>query len=164
MNLLKFLTVFLVAIACWLSFSPEAQANYRVNFYDGDNLILIQGGIKTKVSLACIDAPELKQPGGQVARTALKSLVDRGQISLRIVNKDRFGRLSAEIFAGGKNVNQTLLEAGYVHFNGQWKECDRYQDLELIAKQQQLGILHDQKKAESPAKFRQEGYAYSRNM
>jgi micrococcal nuclease len=161
--LLRFLSCCLVAIACWFGFSGEAQASYRVNFYDGDNLILIQGGIKTKVSLACIDAPELKQPGGQAARKALKSLVDGKQISLRVVNKDRFGRLSAEIFAGGKNINKTLIEAGYVHFNGQWKECDRYQAWERDAKNKQVGIWRSQN-SESPAKFRQEGYAYSKNM
>jgi micrococcal nuclease len=152
----KVLLIVLLIFSFCLAFANSVHAGYAVNFYDGDNLILIQGGIKTKVSLVCIDAPELKQSGGQNARKALKSLVDGKQISLRVVAKDRFGRLLAEVFAGGKNVNQELLKAGFAYFNGQYrKECDRYQEWELIAKQQKLGVWRNQKILESPAKFRQ---------
>ncbi|MDX1976562.1 MAG: thermonuclease family protein [Pseudanabaenaceae cyanobacterium bins.68] len=131
----------LILLLSNLILPSEAIAGYRLNFYDGDNFILIQGGIKTKVGLACLKAPELSQSGGQAARKALKNLVDRQQFSLRVINKDPYGRLLAEVYAGGKNVNQTLLEQGYAVYHGEFRrECDRYQKFAQIAQQQKIGI------------------------
>lgn len=129
----------------------RAIASYRVNFYDGDNFIVIQGGIKTKVGLACLQAPELSQAGGQAARKALKSLVDRQQFSLRVITKDPYGRLLAEVYAGGQNVNQVLLEQGYAAYRGEFRrECDRYQAYEQTARQQNRGIWHTNPPALAP--------------
>jgi endonuclease YncB( thermonuclease family) len=68
--------------------------------------------------LAHIDAPELRTPEGQVARTALLNLLGPlpAQVTMQTL-KDRtddYGRYLAEILtAEGVNVNQTLLAQGY---------------------------------------------------
>ena len=58
-----------------LVFSPLAvQANIVLSVGDGDTITVLEGGTKTKVRLACIDAPETAQrPFGQQSRKKLKA-------------------------------------------------------------------------------------------
>lgn len=154
---------FLIAIAIalvnliWLV--QPVQASRAVKFYDGDNITVIQGGIKTKVSLACIDAPELKQAFGNKARKALKSMVDDSDFSLRVFAKDRFGRLVAEVFANDLNVNKALVEQGLAHFYSSYKNgCEGYAEAERQAQLKHLGMWRDGADIELPNQFRRTNY------
>jgi micrococcal nuclease len=135
------------------------QASRVVKFYDGDNMIVIQGGIKTKVSLACIDAPELKQAFGQRARKSLKAMVGDSDFSLRVLTKDRFGRLVAEVFARDLNVNKALIEQGLAHFHSSYKNgCEGYAEAERQAQMSHLGMWRDGDRIELPNQFRRTNY------
>ncbi|NKB18761.1 MAG: hypothetical protein HC770_13365, partial [Pseudanabaena sp. CRU_2_10] len=48
------LLIIAIALLDLLLMVQPVQASRVVKFYDGDNMTVIQGGIKTKVSLACI--------------------------------------------------------------------------------------------------------------
>lgn len=148
------LMIFLVGIA------PTVRASSLVvKFYDGDNMVAIQRGIKTKLSLACIDAPELKQPFGNAARKALKSMVGNSEFSMRILAKDRFGRLVAEVFARDRNVNKALVEQGLAHFRSSYKNgCEGYAEAEQLAQQKRLGIWRNGTDIELPDRFRKTNY------
>jgi micrococcal nuclease len=159
-----FVRKLLIAIAISLfslsGIVPPVQASSMVvKFYDGDNITVIQRGIKTKVSLACIDAPELKQAFGNDARKALKSMVGNSEFSMRIFTKDRFGRLVAEVFARDRNVNKALVEQGLAHFRSSYKNgCEGYAEAELLAQQQHLGMWHNGADIELPDQFRKTNY------
>ena len=155
-HLLAIVAILLVNLI-WMI--QPVQASRSVQFYDGDNMIVIQGGIKTKVSLACIDAPELKQAFGQRARKSLKAMVGNSDFSLRVLTKDRFGRLVAEVFARDLNVNKALIEQGFAHFYSSYKNgCEGYAEAERQAQMRHLGMWHNGTDIELPNQFRKTNY------
>jgi endonuclease YncB( thermonuclease family) len=136
---------------------PAVAAFRIVQVYDGDNLAIVQGGIKTKVQLACIAAPELAQPFGKDARKRLQRLINSQDISLRVVRKDRLGRYIAEVFSQGQNVNQVLVAEGLAQYDLiQAKDCAAYAQLENNAHQAHRGIWQGQNLPQSPKEFRQQ--------
>ncbi len=82
---------------------------------DGDTLRMAYQGKPVTVRLACIDAPENSQvPYGPVARDRLRELLPRGtQISFREADRDRYGRMVAEVYLlDGTSVNLKLVQEG----------------------------------------------------
>jgi endonuclease YncB( thermonuclease family) len=151
----------LLGLFLGLFWIPAVHADFAVKFYDGDNLTIIQGGIKTKVQLACIDAPELKQPFGQQARRRLKGLVEGQPISLKVQRRDRFGRYLAEVYAGGQNVNEQLVREGLAYSHaGPYKGCEGYEQLQSLAQERRVGLWQPDTPAlqPSPQQFRQQQY------
>ena len=61
-------------------FAPlTVKAGIIISVGDGDTITVQQGAMKTKVRMACIDAPETAQrPYGQQARQKLKALIPVG--------------------------------------------------------------------------------------
>ena len=112
---------------------------------DGDTITVTQGNQKTKVRLACIDAPETSQtPYGLDARRALQALLPLGsEVTLKIKATDRYGRSVSEITKVGINVNQSLIASGNAFVYWQYiKGCDRqtYSRLESEARLKGLGV------------------------
>ena len=112
---------------------------------DGDTLRVREGSRIRTVRLACIDAPETSQaPQGASARAALQALAPVGSaLELRIQTTDRYGRSVAELFRGGRNLNQALVASGAAFVY--WKYisgCDRntYSRLETEARLRRLGV------------------------
>jgi len=112
---------------------------------DGDTITVTQGNQKTKVRLACIDAPETSQaPYGMDARRALQALLPLGsEVSLKIKATDRYGRSVSEVTKVGINVNQSLIASGNAFVYWQYiNGCDRqtYSRLESEARLKGLGV------------------------
>ena len=85
------------------------------NCYDGDTCTTIDG---EKIRLACIDTPELKgrkaEPvQAKKAKDFLNNLVTNGEVSIRRITKDRYGRTVAELFNGNINIQKLLVDKGY---------------------------------------------------
>ncbi len=117
------------------------MGSLRVQYYDGENIILISQGIKTKLHLACIDAPDIQQPAGQRSREALKRMIDGQPFQYRVINKDRYGRLLAELKVGELNVNrQMVLEGNAFYRNPSGKGCEGFAEAEAQAKAQKKGV------------------------
>ena len=112
---------------------------------DGDTLTVKEGNLRTKVRLACIDAPETSQsPYGKAARQALKRLLPVGSdVTLRSKATDRYGRTVAEVILNGSNINQSLVKSGnaFVYWQS-IKGCDRqtYSRLETYARLGGIGV------------------------
>jgi micrococcal nuclease len=86
-----------------------------VSVGDGDTIRVRSKGQQLTVRLSCIDAPELKQaPWGEQSKNRLKQLLPVGQaVSLKIVEKDKYGRTVAEVYKGDKSINLQLVEEGH---------------------------------------------------
>ncbi len=85
--------------------------------YDGDTLRLNCSGLELKIRFACIDAPEIKQPGGIEARDHLRSLLTNSgnQVKVNAITTDRYNRTIAELYTpSGELVQKYQAQEGMV--------------------------------------------------
>ena len=144
------------AIAC----SPVSSKNIPVpaiseewtvlNIHDGDTLKARQGSRIEKFRFCGIDAPELNQPLGIESRDKLRSLVlsSKNKVMISEVEKDRYGRIVAEIFttspSGEKFLNEELVSSGlayhYAQYSSSCPNKGAIVSAEIIAKNQHAGV------------------------
>jgi endonuclease YncB( thermonuclease family) len=127
---------------------PNSSTYKVISVGDGDTLRVRQpNGSAMTVRLACIDAPEMGQaPYGELASNRLKQLLPIGQtISLRIVDRDKYGRSVAEVQMGQTNVNLQMVREGQaVVYRRYLASCPNTQSAllaaERSAKQRKIGF------------------------
>jgi endonuclease YncB( thermonuclease family) len=112
---------------------------------DGDTLRVDDRGKRLTIRLACIDAPELTQgPYGQQSRALLASLAPVGaDVTLKVVDTDRYGRTVAEISRGEQNVNLRMVRRGQAFAYRQYlSNCNpaAYLGAERGAETDRLGV------------------------
>lgn len=114
---------------------------------DGDTLRMDYQGQNITVRFACIDAAETSQtPWGPAATERLRQLTPRGStIQFREADTDRYGRMVAEVYAGGQLVNLQMVREGHAVVYTQFlSSCPQTQDLllqaEAEARQQRLNF------------------------
>lgn len=83
-----------------------------VAVHDGDTITVLVEKTQTKIRLAGIDAPELKQDFGNVAKRTLSELVFGRNVRVVDKGKDRYGRTIGDVYEGEKRVNLILVEKG----------------------------------------------------
>jgi endonuclease YncB( thermonuclease family) len=97
---------------------------------DGDSITLGADRIR----LRGIDAPEFTQscrrqgadyPCGRRAREALIALIDGKPVACAGWERDRYGRLLAACTAGGRDLNRSLVEAGWAVAYGDFEAEER---------------------------------------
>ncbi|MCX7995597.1 MAG: thermonuclease family protein [candidate division WOR-3 bacterium] len=78
---------------------------------DGDTFKTEQG--KT-VRLLGINAPELDEPGGDIAKEFLKTLILDKKVQLKkdVTEKDDYGRYLCYVYLDGKFINEEMLRTG----------------------------------------------------
>ena len=86
--------------------------------YDGDTLRVLRNGEELKIRFCGIDAPERSQELGIASRDYLRSLINQtnSQVSITAIEKDRYGRTVAELFAtDGTFINAEVVRAGLAY-------------------------------------------------
>jgi len=84
------------------------------SIYDGDTLRVFCNGEELKLRLCGIDAPEKAQSGGIESRDYLRSrLPDNAQVTVSLIETDRYGRTVAEIFLGESFINAEMVRKGH---------------------------------------------------
>ncbi len=129
----------------------EAAGIEVVGISDGDTLTVLYRNEKRqqKIRLATIDAPEYSQAYGTKSRQHLSDLVFRKQVTIRKISDDRYGRVVAEVFLDGKNINVEQIKSGnawhYKHHEKQQTPKERliYSAAEEFARENKLGIWQD---------------------
>lgn len=99
-----------------------------VGISDGDTLTLLdENKTQHKIRLDGIDAPESHQDFGTQSRKALAKKVIRQQVRAEWFDKDRYGRILADIYLNDRWINREMLEDGLAwHFK-------RYNNSALLA-------------------------------
>ena len=96
-----------------LLFAPGlAAADPVIAISDGDTLTVLRGRRPVKVRLAEVDAPELHQPFGAVARRSLGELCFRAEAELLGSAHDRYGRLVAHVRCRGVDAGREQVRRG----------------------------------------------------
>lgn len=84
---------------------------------DGDTLTVleVQPGIYSGwiVRLTGIDAPEKRQPFGNVARQRLADLVFQRKVTVEWRKRDRYGRTLGKVLLDGVDVNLEMVRTGH---------------------------------------------------
>ena len=154
----QFVLIVVINFGCFaIATQPTWATSFAVRVFDGDNITLVDRGIKTKVHLACIDAPELLQSEGQHARKVLQNILDDEEVYLKVFKKDKFGRYTAEVLAGGQNANKVMVSLGLAHYDPlQIKDCQGYEAIEDKAQRDRLGVWANGTDVKLPSQFRRE--------
>ena len=121
--------------ADWLntvSFVPPVTAGKVIKVYDGDTITVASRLpfpnspiYKFPVRLLGIDCPEIKSSTetektlAKSARDALSSRISGKMVTLKNVNTEKYGRLLADVYIDGENMNQWMLANNYaVKYDG----------------------------------------------
>lgn len=91
----------------------DEPAGRSVSVQDGDSFVLqAADGSRLRVRIAAIDAPEKGQPFAEASRRNLAELLQGRQLRLRVTGEDRYGRVVASVYAGGRDAGLAQLRAG----------------------------------------------------
>jgi endonuclease YncB( thermonuclease family) len=147
--LLMLLAVSLAPAVTW----AELLTGPVVGIADGDTLTVLEvaGDVRMqrKVRLSGIDAPEKKQPFGNVAKQALSDLVWDKTVSVEWSKVDRYGRIIGKVLVDGKDVNIEMVRRGmawvYRKYLGELEppDQDAYLAAEKAAVADQRGLWRD---------------------
>jgi micrococcal nuclease len=115
-----------------------------VRISDGDTFTgLDSQNRQVKIRLHGIDAPEKAQAFGNVARKALGDLIEGKTVEVQQVDKDRYGRVVANVHIGGTHVNRELVAKGLAWRYVQYDKKGEFTQVEQAAKTARKGLWAD---------------------
>ena len=106
----------MILLVCFLVAGPskaETVSAKLIKVVDGDTIHLLVGGQKERIRLAEIDTPEKKQTYGIESTKALRRLLATGDITIRLIDVDRYQRWLAHVYVDNQWINLTLVEQGH---------------------------------------------------
>lgn len=105
----------------------ESYSGRVVRIADGDTVtVLDESNTEHKVRLAGIDAPEKKQPFGNVSRQHLASMVFGKTVIVETAKFDRYGREVGTVIVADVDANLEQIRAGLAWH---YKEYEREQEI-----------------------------------
>ena len=127
---------------------------------DGDTITVLRDREQIKISLAGIDAPEKKQPFGNVAKERMSELVFGKEVRVDDRKKDRYGRTIGRVWVASAECKESdcpkTLDAGmalltvglawhYKKYEKEQPEEERgqYAFAETEARAKRVGLWHD---------------------
>lgn len=171
-NMHKYLRFGLATVAATiLSFQAHAAQlqGKVVGVSDGDTITVLDAGLQQhRVRLTGIDAPEKRQPFGQVSKQSLANLVYGKTVSVTYDKQDRYGRILGRIGTqDGQDANLHQIQKGmawhYKRYERDQPKNERrdYAEAEQAAQQAKTGLWSD-KNPTPPWDWRRESASTSR--
>lgn len=131
--------------------TPQSNSSVRgvslqakvVGITDGDTLVALDANnTQAKIRLNGVDAPESTQAFGSRAKQFASDLCFGQQVTLKLVDEDRYGRFVADvILSDGRNLNHELVRAGMAWWYEEYAKGDTtLQKLQEEAKSQKVGL------------------------
>lgn len=115
-----------------------------VNIADGDTLtIRTADGNTEKIRLFGIDAPERGQPFGRKAQAALDAMIAGKTVTVKIEDRDQYGRLVGVVFRDTTNLNAAMLEQGMAWVYRKYTHDAEWIALETRARSERRGLWRD---------------------
>lgn len=109
-----------------------------VGISDGDTLTVVDGSFQQyKIRLAGIDAPEKKQPYGNVSRQSLRDMCFRKQVRVTWSKQDRYGRIIGKVYCNNKDAGLDQIKKGLAWWYRQYAREQSPEDQDLYAKAEQ---------------------------
>lgn len=122
----------------------EGRPLWRVQtVHDGDTVTCLdERGRAVKIRLVGIDAPEFRQPYGDVARAALAAKIG-GAVRVSGEARDQHGRLLGVLWVGERNVNRDLVAEGLAWSFGGFSVDEEIAAAEAEARKARRGLWAD---------------------
>ena len=123
---------------------------------DGDTLWVApeDGGAPRKLRLEGMDAPEICQSGGVLARDVLRRLVAHKRVRVSVRAHDDYGRGLARIHLGDQDIGAAMVRSGQA-WSSRWRRSlGPYAAEESVARQAKIGLF-SATAPELPRDFRQ---------
>lgn len=121
---------------------------------DGDTLVIKSGSKRVRVRMYGIDAPELKQRYGLEARDYLANRILDKNVSVKVVDEDKYGRKVGKVYYKNRDMNLEMLETGNAWFyEYHAKKEKNYRKAYEGARDKRIGLWED-RNPENPRKFR----------
>lgn len=112
-----------------------------IGIQDGDSLTVLKDGMtQVKIRLVAIDAPELGQEFGRVAKEMLAELTFGKHVHVHPSGKDKYGRTLARLTVSNKDINYTMVSRGYAWHYRKYSDSERLQKAEDRAKLKERGL------------------------
>ena len=136
----RFLSTLLLLFLGLTVYSNELTGKV-VHISAGDTItVLDQTRTSYKIRLYGIDAPESKQPFGNVSKKHLGGLLGGGTVRVEWKSKNKYGRIVGTVFVGDLNVNLKMLYDGMAWYFKKYDHSKAFEDAEATAKKQRLGL------------------------
>jgi micrococcal nuclease len=136
-------------LAALLGITSASSLNGRaVRILDGDTIDVLDGNNEShRIRLYGIDAPEKAQDFGQVAKRFTSDLVAGKQVSVEILDTDKYGRSVGVVRVGNVVVNAELLRTGNAWLYTKYCRedfCRNWSRIEQAAKSAKQGLWSQQ--------------------
>lgn len=147
----KLLLAILLFINSILGFGITGKV---VKIPDGDTFYLKSGNKSYKVRMYGIDAPELKQEYGRESKRYLEKLILNKNVELKIMSKDKYGRVVGKVFFKKKDINLMMIKSGNAWYYDYYAKNEReYKKAFDYARKRKLG-LWKHKNPQNPRDYR----------
>lgn len=123
-----------------------------VKVLDGDTIKIRYQNKEETVRFLLVDTPETVHPtksvqpfGPEASAYTKKRLTNKTvEIEIDVGERDKYGRLLAYVYEGGKMINRELLEKGYARvayvFAPNTRYVDEFREIQKKAQQKKVGI------------------------
>ena len=102
-----------ILLVFYLPASAEILEGFVSKVVDGDTFDFKDQDRTYRIRLSEIDTPEMNQPWGIEARSALVSKVSNVQLKVNVIDTDRYGRKVAKVWFGRRDINRELVREGH---------------------------------------------------
>jgi micrococcal nuclease len=142
------LTLVLLQLSIFLLLTSPPAFSFTglvVSVKDGDTIEVLSNGRPKRIRLHGIDCPEKRQAYGYRAKLATAVLTFGQAVTIRPHDKDRYGRIVAEVMlADETNVNHLLVKDGWCWWYRKYAPGDTVlETLETDARQTKRGLWID---------------------
>ncbi len=159
-----------LTLCCVSLLRAETLVGRCVHVTDGDTLTLTLADKRTeKIRLYGIDAPEQRQDYAEEARQKLTELTSGREIRAVVMNRDRYGRAVARVYADKTDVCLAMVSGGCAWHYVIYAPLDiELAEAEALASAQKWGLWHhphpippwEFRKGVRPAKPNQHNHPY----
>ena len=136
---------------------PRGEICQVDRVFDGDSLRVLCRDGPVEVRLHCIDAPERDQvPWAKQSRRHLREVASKA-VELVPIDKDRYGRLVAEVYGVAPErplLNLEQVAGGHAAVYRRYCDDPQYDDAERLAREAERGIWSRPGDQQTPWLFR----------
>ena len=121
---------------------------------DGDTIHIMVDGEKVKVRFFGIDCPEKTQTYGLEAKEFLMKHLDKNNVRVEVVDKDRYGRIVGKVYSRGVYLNELMVKSGYAWWYRTYAKIEKGLQMAEIAARKNRRGLWKQKNPVAPWDYR----------